>query len=67
EGLGVYTPTIDLSGTIKVGHRADPVIKKRLNAPGAFKGEILHREHIGKSGDDLVAMWNAEHPDDPVS
>ena len=67
EGLGTYTPTIDLDGTIKVGHRADPVIKKRLNAPGDFKGEIGRRENIGKTGDELVAMWNAEHPDDPVS
>ncbi len=65
EGLGTYTPSIDLDGTVKVGHRADSTLKARLNAE--FHGEIERRENIGKSGDELVALWNAEHPDDPVS
>lgn len=38
-----------------------------LNDSNAFKGEIECRENIGKSGDDLVALWNAEHPDDLVA
>ena len=42
-------------------------IKNRLNAPGAFRGEIKNRENIGKTGDDLVTMWNGSHPDDPVA
>jgi len=67
EGLGTYTPTIDLGGEIGIGHRADTYIKEHLNASGAFKGEIERRENIGKSGDDLVAKWNADHPDDPVA
>lgn len=67
EGLGTYTPTIDLDGTIGVGHRADITIKNRLNDRDAFKGEIENREHIGKTGDDLVALWNQAHPDDPVA
>ena len=36
EGLGAYTPGIDLEGA------------------------------FGKSTDDLVALWNGTHPDDPV-
>ena len=67
EGLGTYTPTVDLGGEIGVGHRADTHIKGKLNVSGAFKGEIECRENIGKSGDDLVAKWNADHPDDPVT
>ena len=66
EGLGTYTPTIDLDGTFGVGHRAVSEIKNRLNTTGAFQGEIESGEHIGKTGDDLVALWNEEHPDDPV-
>jgi hypothetical protein len=66
EGLGIYTPTIDLDGTFNVGHRADSHIKNRLNDNDAFQGQIENGEHIGKSGDDLVALWNADHPDDPV-
>jgi len=66
EGLGTYTPTIDLDGTVGVGHRADMEIKKHLNIPGEFKGEIENRDNIGKTGDDLVTMWNEEHAYDPV-
>jgi hypothetical protein len=66
EGLGIYTPVIQLDGEIKIGHRADMEIKKQLNVPGEFNGEIENRENVGKTSDDLVAMWNEEHPDDPV-
>ena len=31
-----------------------------------FFGEVINRQHIGKSGDDLVALWNVEHPENPV-
>ena len=66
EGLGIYTPKISLDGTFGIGHRADMALKHGLNQPGAFKGEIENRENIGKSSEDLIAMWNEEHPDDPV-
>jgi hypothetical protein len=39
---------------------------KFINAPGAFKGEIQNRENIGKTTAELVALWNADHPNDPV-
>lgn len=67
EGLGTYTPKVDLSGELGIGHRADNYLKNQLNMTGAFKGEILNRENIGKTGDELVGMWNAEHPEDPVA
>ena len=66
-GLGTYTPGIELDGTINVGHRADMELKTSLNAPNAYKGEILQRENIGKTSADLIALWNTEHPDDPVA
>ena len=66
EGLGTYTPIIQLDGDFKVGHRADVALKKGLNAPGEFRGDIENSENIGKTGDELVAMWNEDHSDDPV-
>jgi hypothetical protein len=66
EGLGTYTPVIQLDGDFKVGHRADVALKKGLNAPGEFRGDIENSENIGKTGDELVAMWNEDHSDDPV-
>jgi nucleoid DNA-binding protein len=67
EGLGTYTPSIQLDGTFKVGHRADMDLKNGLNVPGEFRGDILNRENVGKTSDELVEMWNTEHPDDQVS
>ena len=66
EGLGTYSPKISLAGTFGVGHRADKALKNQLNTPGAFRGEIVNREHIGKTTDELVALWDADHPDDPI-
>ncbi len=66
-GLGIYAPTVDLDGKFAVSHRTDKEISNALNAPGAFRGEIANRENIGKTSDDLVALWNKDHPDDPVS
>lgn len=67
EGLGTYSPKIDLEGTFGVQHRLDNRIKKGLNAPDTFTGQIVNRENIGKTSDELVALWNEEHPDDPVA
>ncbi len=67
EGLGIYSPSIDLAGALKVGHRADTALTKALNTGAAYRGEVENRENIGKSSDDLLALWSAQHPDDPVS
>ena len=64
--LGTYLPKLALNGKFGVSHRLDVAIKNALNAPGSFSGEIANRKNIGKSADDLLAQWDAEHPDDPV-
>ena len=65
ERLGTYLPNIRLDGTFDVQHRLDRGLKNGLNAH-AFAGRILNRENIGKTSDELVALWDAEHPDDQV-
>ncbi len=67
EGLGTYAPKIDLDGVFGVSHRLDNRIKNELNAPGVFSGTIVNRENMGKTSAELVALWNEEHPEDPVS
>ena len=67
EGLGTFKPTMDTQGKLRLSTRIDNKINNRLNQKGAFKGEILKRENIGKTTDELVALWNQEHSDDPVS
>jgi hypothetical protein len=66
EGLGTYTPSIGLDGTLDVSYRADNALGSGLNAHGTFSGTVQRRENIGKTPDELVAQWNTEHPDDMV-
>lgn len=66
EGLGTYTPSIDLPGTFDVGYRIDPRLKDELNKPNAFRGNIINNDMKGKTSDDLKTRWNEEHPDDLI-
>jgi hypothetical protein len=67
EGLGTFTPTIDLDGYFSISFRADAAMNAGINLPGTFSGTILNREFIGKTSDELVARWNADHSEDPVT
>jgi hypothetical protein len=66
EGLGTFTPTIDRDGAIRHSYRADVEIKQRSNAAGAYTGRIANREHIGLDNAGYKALWDADHPDDPL-
>jgi len=67
EGMGTYTPNLELDGSLDVQYRADTALNNGLNVPGTFTGTVKRRENIGKSGDELISQWNANHPDDPVT
>ena len=66
EGLGTFTPSVDLEGNLDVGFRLDSSIDSALNASGAFKGDIFNREHIGKTSAELKELWNKAHPTDLI-
>jgi hypothetical protein len=66
EGLGTWTPNISLDGRLDIQYRADNALINGLNLPGVFTGKIINRENIGKSGEELIAMWNEAYPEDPV-
>jgi hypothetical protein len=66
DGLGIFTPTIDLDGYFAISFRADPAMNAGINFPGTFSGTIVNRENIGKTSDELIAKWNTDHSDDPV-
>ena len=65
EGLGTYLPNINYKGEFDVAYRMDSQLKRALNA-GNFSGRLRNKEHIGKSSDEIIALWNSEHPGDPV-
>ena len=66
EGLGTWSPNVSLDGTLDIQYRANTALTNGLNAPGTFSGRIMNRENIGKTADELVAMWNAANPTDLV-
>ena len=66
SGLGTFSPSVNLGGRFRVNCRLDVGIGKAINVVGAFKGSVLNRDNTGLTSDDLVELWNAEHPDDPV-
>ena len=65
EGLGTFTPTLRADGRINLVFRADPRFLDKLNSEALY-AKIINKENIGKSADELVALWNESHPDDPV-
>ncbi len=67
DGLGTWTPSIALDGTLDIQYRPDAAFGYGLNIPGIFSGKIINREHIGKTSDELITKWNTEHADDPVT
>lgn len=66
EGLGTFTPTIRMEDELDILFRPDPAMLRDLNDRTQFGARILNRANIGKTADDLVAQWNAEHSDDLV-
>jgi hypothetical protein len=65
EGLGTFTPTIRVDGSLDILYRPDPRMLVELNNR-KISARILNKKNVGKSADELVAQWNSEHPDDLV-
>jgi hypothetical protein len=37
------------------------------DVPVIYTAIIRNREHLGKTADELIARWNEQHPNDPVT
>ena len=66
DGLGTFSPSIDLEGVFSISFRPDTAFAKGLNVPGIVTAPIVNRGNIGKTTDELVMMWNESNPDDQV-
>ncbi len=66
EGLGTFAPTIRADGRFDILFRPDPRLLDQLNDPTKMRATILNKKNIGKSAQELVSLWNQEHPDDMV-
>lgn len=67
EGIGVFSPSIRKDGKIGLSIRRDRRLIKALGTNDTYEKTILNPRSIGKSIDQLVEMWNARHPENPVA
>ncbi len=51
-------------GSIEIHVRVSPEMAKKVNL--AFRGTWINAENIGKSEAEIMELWNAEHPEDPI-
>jgi hypothetical protein len=46
--------------------RIDHALQAAVANLDDYYGKVRHRKHIGLTAAEMIALWNAEHPDDPV-
>jgi hypothetical protein len=66
-GIAVFRPIIDAQGNLSVNVRVDKRITSALNVPGAFTGKVNNSANVGKTTNEIVSMWNEEHPTDIIN
>lgn len=52
-------------GSVEIHVRMSPELVRKVNA--AFRGKWINAENIGKTEAEIVALWNASHPEDPIA
>lgn len=65
-GVAIFTPCIDLQGNLSIKVRLNKRLVSALNATGAFTGKINNSANIGKTSQEIIALWNEEYPDDQI-
>jgi hypothetical protein len=60
-----YKPSGHKDGTVDINVRVNPRVVKNVNI--GFRGRWRNAENIGKNEAEIIAMWNAAHPDDLIA
>lgn len=67
DGLLTITLSMKVGGKVKIGTRSDRGAVAGLNNPMLWTAnKVSNHANMTKTTEELVAAWNAEHPDDPV-
>lgn len=64
--VGILAPRINKNGELGLNFKMDSALKSQMNGPKKFKGEVVNRDMLGKSVQEMKDRWNREHPEDPV-
>ena len=65
-GIGSFQPLIQGDGRIRVSFRPAAAYLNALDNLKRFEGEIANAENVGLSPQGYKALWDAEHPEDPM-
>jgi nucleoid DNA-binding protein len=65
-GIGRFSMHLRVDGRMRPTMTVDRALRIALRDVDAFRGTVERRENIGLSTSQIVALWNEEHPDDPV-
>ena len=60
-----YKPIGKRDGSIVVKVRVNPEVTKQVNV--GFRGKWVNAENIGVEEAEIIAKWNADHPEDPIA
>ncbi|MDY7041407.1 MAG: hypothetical protein SVX38_11140 [Chloroflexota bacterium] len=68
DGLLSVAPNMKVGGAVNMSLRGDREAVAGLNNPLLWTADkVANRANMTKSADELVAQWDEEHPDDPVT
>lgn len=59
-----FEPIGKKDGSISIGVRVNPDLDKKVNA--GFRGTWVNSANIGKSEEEIMMLWNDDHPDDLI-
>jgi hypothetical protein len=65
-GLGRFRPSISVDGEYRIHLRLDSELRESINQRDAYTGRVENRGNIGLTREEFKAIWDAEHPDDPL-
>lgn len=66
-GLARFRLAVRLDGRVRPVLGADPGLRRELRSLDDYRGEVRHRENVGLALEEVVALWNEAHPEDPVA
>ena len=66
EGIGIFMPSIDRKGNIKINFRPDSALKKIIKDPADYVGIIQNKSNIGLDNEGYKELWDELYPDNPL-
>ena len=66
DQIGTFTPSVKRAGVRKINIRMDMSLKNGINEDNKFTAQIVNRNNIDLTDEDYKALWDADHPDDPL-